>query len=90
MPAAQLVLGAVVLALALTESNQVDALVPDEALDGRHEGARRARHQRGGGHMLAAVAAEEDGDAAGGLQVRLVDVEAEAVERLDWYLSRRL
>ena len=70
-PLAQVLLSAVVLALALAEGDQVDTLVAGEALDGLHEGARHGSHQRGGGHLLAAMAAEEDGDAALRLQLRL-------------------
>ena len=79
VPLAQVLLGAVVLA----EADQVDTLVAGEALDGGHEGARHGSHQRGGGHRLAAMAAEEDGDAAGGLQLRLAGVEVATIERLD-------
>ena len=83
VPLAQVLLGAVVLALALAEADQVDTLVAGEALDSLDEGARHGSHQRRGGHRLAAQAAEERGDAAGGLQLRLVDVAVDAVERLD-------
>lgn len=76
-------LGALVLALASLEADQVDVALAGEGLDGGHEAARHRGHQGRGGHRAAAHLAEEPGRPARGLQQRLVEIEVEPVDALD-------
>ena len=82
-PLAQVALGALILALALLETDQVEALAFGEGLDGADEAARHGGHQGRRGDRVAADVAEEVGGAAGGLQQRLVEIELEPVNALD-------
>ena len=76
--------GDVVLALALGEGDQGDLFLLDEALDRGDEGLAHGVHQGRGGEGLAAMEAEEAGDAAVGLQLGLIDVEVHAVDAFDF------
>ena len=77
-------LGDVVLALPLGEGDQGDLFLLDEALDRGDEGLAHRVHEGRGGEGLAAVEAEEGGDAAVGLQPGLIDVEVHAVDAFDF------
>ena len=83
VPEAQVVLGVVVVALALVEGDQVDALIAGVTFDGRHKGIRHESHHLGVVHLPIVTAAEDDGDAAGGLALRLVDDRVKAIDHLD-------
>src|SRR5262245_49538455 len=81
--ASVVLLGDVVLALALGEGDQRDLLPLDEALDRGDERLADRVHESRGGETFTTVDAEEGGNAAVGLQARLVDVEVHAVDGFD-------
>ena len=81
-PAAQIVLRTVVFALPSLKPDQVDPLLPDEALDGRHEVARPGCQQRRRWHLVAADIAQVMGHARRSLQQRHIDVQIHAVDAL--------
>ena len=82
-PVPEVRLGALVLALAFLEADQVDVAVPGEGLDRGHELASDGSHQGRRGHRVAADVAEEVGGTARSLQQRLIEIEVETVDALD-------
>ena len=82
-PLAQVLLRAVVLALAPTERHDVDAVVVSETLDGVDETLRDRRHQHRRRHAAAPDRAEEIRRARRPLQHRHVDVEVQPVDALE-------
>jgi hypothetical protein len=78
-----ILLGDVILALPLGEGDQRDLLLKDEAVDRGDEGLVDGVHEGRGGEGLAAMATEEGGHTAVGLEPGLVDVEIHAVDAFD-------
>ena len=83
VPLAQVLLRAVVLALAPTERHDVDAVVVSETLDGIDETLRDRRHQHRRRHAAAPDRAEEIRRARRPLQHRHVDVQVQPVDALE-------
>src|SRR5205085_2628531 len=76
--------GDVLLALPFGEGEQGHLLLADEVLDGGDEGLADGVHEGGRSEGMAAVEAEEGGDAGLMLQLGLVDVEVHAVDAFDF------
>lgn len=76
-------MGDVVLALALGEVDQVQALVIDEPVDPRDERVGHRVHQGGGGKRHPPVALEEPDHTAGVHQLGLVEVQVHAVDAVE-------
>jgi hypothetical protein len=79
---AQVGLCDVVLALALLESNEIDAFGSDEALDVADERLAHRRHRRRRGEPLAPVHPQVAHRGPHRLQVRHIDVEVHPIDRL--------
>ena len=73
-----------ILALALGEGEQRDAVGLGEGLDGLDEGVADGGEQGGGGEEVSAVVAQEADDAPLALELGDVDVEVHAVDALDF------
>src|SRR5215467_15330674 len=72
----------VVLSLALLKANEINAFPGHDLLDVTNEGLRHRRYCRGGGKPLAPVNPQVPQHTSHRLQVRHVDIEVHAVDRL--------
>jgi hypothetical protein len=76
--------GHVLLALSFGEGQQGNLLLADELIDGGDEGLAHGLHEGGRSEGVAAMEAEEGGDAGLVLQLGLVDIEVHAVDAFDF------
>jgi hypothetical protein len=81
--AGEVALGDVILAVVLTEVNQVPVVGGDVVVDVRREHPGHGQHQRRGHEPVAAMVAEEPVDAPPVLQPGLVEVDQHPIDRPD-------